>query len=293
MTRRTPPLRALWSARTWRTALIAFDRSNGWDRGAALAFYALLSAVPLLMLLVAVADLTWTASQVLGALAPVLRMLPPRAAGVVSELVRHALGHRGVPVWSATAVALVWSASSWFRAWSRLVEDLLDVPHPRGPLRRVGYGLRMVFTWIAALVGLAALLAAPDLLHPLVRLDWLDRAFATVWAALRWPVVLAALYLAAHALLRTGGRRRVMADGWLNPAAIVVVTAWIAATWGLRAALRLAPTGGWMYGALYGLVVVSVWCWLVNMGAVLGAVFEGVALRDGKRRTRARGVPSA
>lgn len=279
------------------------DRVTG--LAAEMAFFALLSLVPLVVALGA--SLGWL--EVLvgqdaldrtreGVLAALGTVFSAQAIGeVVRPLVEGLLEEqRGGVALSSVLVAL-WLASRVFTATIRALDLAYNVEERRGLV--VQRLLALVFALGAVLTASATLLLG--VLGPLLgtageiadRLG-LGELFASVWALARWPLVLAVAVGFFATVYRFGPNVR---NTWRQclPGAVLGVALWLLVSFGLRIYLATAgsPIGQFEAGAeaaallgVIGTVVAAIlWTYLTSVALLVGGEFNAVlAARAGARR---------
>ena len=194
--------------RTWH----AMEQHDTLNQAAVVAFYAMLSLVPLLSLALA-----------LGAAAGVVaevqhfshQLLPPEADAIVRDQVRAIEASRPTGLLSLSIVLLLWSASSLFVAVMDTTNAAYAVRDERPWWKKRLMAIVLTAAEAVLLVGASAsIMIWPDVSNWL-HLDWAGKTAATI---VQWLVVVAAL-LAAFALAYYFGPHINQTWEWITPGA--------------------------------------------------------------------------
>src|SRR4051794_18452632 len=255
------------------------------QHAAALSFYAGLSLVPVLLLVIGLLGLFGQEDTV----ADITRYLQQHGApGSVTEpvgaLVRSAVRASDGATTSALAISLVASlagASGWFASARRALNAVLRVDERRPIVHRKLADVAS--TAILVLLGFVILVlvflgggVADDLFHEI----GLDHA-GDVWRIARWPVALAAT-LGAYAFIyaiapdRSPRHYRV-----ITPGALVAVPLWLVVSYGFFWYVsHLADLRA--YGTFAAALVLLIWLYLTHAALLLGAELNAVTTdKDG------------
>ena len=280
MTHRLPA--ALWRA-SKRAVMAWFDHEPA-RRGAALAFYSLVSMAPLLLVVLSIAGLVWGGEALRGELFGQLRgLFGDTAAAALQALVQSVtlddaagwplvLGV-GATLFGATTVLAELQASVdelWFRPGQ---------PVPAGPHSAPWYGLvRARLRALAMIAGLAFLLLVSMALSAtlaLVQAGW------SAWVGdSGWTVLTEAVQQLLSLLLTTGvfalvyrvlPRQRLRrGDIWMGAAVTAVL---FSLGKGLIGWYLATTAGSSAYGAAASLVLVMLWVYWSAQVFLLGAAF--------------------
>jgi membrane protein len=263
--------------------------------GAEMAYYALVSIIPLVATIGAAMG---TLERVLGTaqvrqLEDVLvqsldRVFSPELTMTVMEpLVRGLLAEERTGFAIGGLLVTLWLAGGAFRAAIRALDDAYRVPERRGTLYQwaVAYGLTAGA--VAGLVILLALVVVGPLLgggHRIAAMLGLGPAFQLAWATARWLVVLVAAIAYMAWVYRIGPN---VQNAWRDcvPGAILAAVGTLLITIAFRAYLELAgpavPAVGDPGAAVQvvsqtiGAVLAAVlWIWLVSCAVLTGGVFN-------------------
>lgn len=261
------------------------------ERAAGLAFYALFSSIPIVVIAAAlfglvgdqdtVDSLTKSASDA-------------GASSSVADVVRSLLGTAiaGSPE-SASTVGLVglgtliYGASKSFTDAGRSLDRISGGRVVPRSLRKRATDL--VWTIVLILFGLLAaaiLFVTGDLLRVVLDAIGLDDVKSVVWEIARWPLI-AGVALLAVGLVRWAGPT---AGGGsfrpFRPGALMTVALWVAATAGYSVYLGTFARYNATYGTFSALVILMLWIWAACVAFLYGAELDRVLEQ---RRVDSRG----
>ncbi|GAB3996005.1 hypothetical protein GCM10029992_14810 [Glycomyces albus] len=252
-----------------------FGAENRSDAAAALTYYSVLSIFPAILVgtsIIGMLDEDATTELLDGA-----RDIVP-ADGF--EIVETAVGGLQRSPGAAGVLALVglagalWAASNWVAAFSRAL-DAVD-----GAARTRKWWtvliVRVVLTVIVgAMVAACAMVAATGgaLARQIGEAVGASGTAVTVWAWVKWPIVLV-LVVAIVALLYWLGPSERHGFGFRAPGAALAVALWLAAS--VLFGLYAANFGSYdkTYGTLGGVIVFLVWLWITNAVLLFGSEFN-------------------
>jgi len=253
------------------------DRITG--LAAEIAFYALLSIPPLLLVFlgalgyVAEAAGPETAQEwrdsIVDAASEVLT--PETVEDTVEPLVDSLLARGRADVLSIGAVLGLWSASRATKVVIAAVTIAYDQPRIRAVWRRRTLALGLtVGAVLSAVVLFPLLVAGPRLLERLGHAVGLGRASDEVAVAVYWPLVVLLALTALTTLFhlappfRTPWRRDV-------PGAVLALVIWIAGAIGVRAYSLWIVNSDTTYGPFAAPIVLLLWLYVTSLAVLLGA----------------------
>lgn len=263
----------------WR-ALVRFYDDQMQQHAAALSFYAMLSLVPVLLLVISLLGIFGEEQTV----TDITRYLtqhgaPESVTDPVQALVRSAVRASGQATTTALAVALIASlagASGWFASVRRALNAALHVDEDRPMVHRkiadvASTALLIVLAVVILVLVFVGGRVADDLFHAI----GLNHA-GDVWSIARWPAALAVTlcaYAFVYAFAPDADRRRYRV---FSPGALVAVPLWLVVSYGFfwyvshLANLRA-------YGTFASALVLLVWLYLTHAALLLGAELNAVA----------------
>ncbi|HZV04000.1 MAG TPA: YihY/virulence factor BrkB family protein [Gemmataceae bacterium] len=251
----------------------AMDRHDTLNQAAVVAFYAMLSLVPLLSLILAFAlgARTGVAEQV-NALSQ--RLMPEEASTkIIHDQLDKMQQATPVGLLSLSILILLWSASSLFLAIMDTTNAAYGVRDERPWWKRRLVAIVLTLAETVLLIGACLSIA----LWPHV-MGWLGMStLATALATLvQWIVVVIAL-LAAFALAYFFGPRVDQEWEWITPGSTLGVLVLIAASEGFRwYIVHFGSSYSETYGTLAGVVLMMLWLYLAALALLVGAEVNSV-----------------
>lgn len=270
--RRVHHTRAERRARSWevlkRVAVGVY--TDGFIHAGNLAYLALLSIFPFIIVAAAVTRLLGQSEGGLQTLQAMLQTMPPNVADVLEQPIRDVVDNRsGSLLWFGALVGL-WSAGSFIETIRDIIRRAYGVQTstPFWEYRLASTGL-IILSVLAIMISLSASVALSGIQRFIIaEIPGADEVVGLLVLMRLAPalVLFAALYLLFWAL--TPGRYR-SCPKW--PGA-----AFVAGWWILTAALLpevLAVLGGYdlTYGSLAGVAIALLFFFLVGFGVVIGA----------------------
>jgi len=245
------------------------------DWAAALTYYAILALLPALLVTVSVIGLANPDATT--ALIADITAFAPAESGEALRRPLEAATEQRTAVWllvGTGSVSAVWSACSYLAVFRRALHAMHHVQDNRPALRQAHI---IVASAIGLLVLLMTSAFALVLTVPLAR--WLGRRVGlphegeSLWAVLKWPVLLCLVACLIMVLFSTGPRSaRGIRRGL--PGGVLAAFLWLTAS--ALFALYATQIGSYsrLYGSLAGLVVFLIWVWFANLSLLAGAQFN-------------------
>jgi membrane protein len=275
-------------------AFIRFDADGMTHHAAALAYYAMLSLLPAMLLGVSLLGVFGKASLAREAAEYVTAH---GADAVTARAIRNVLSNvltkASSEVASATLVVSLLlalnGASGGFGAARRALNVVNRVDEARGIVHRKIMDL--TFTAVVLLlltIALIAVFLGGEVTKDLFGKIGLGDTAAAIWAIVRWPVALLAA-LTGYAIVYTySPDLQVRRFRLLTPGAVGGVVFWIAASIGLSIYVRNFPDYGAAYGTAGAAILLLLWLWLSANALLYGAELNAELDR---RRTAPTGPP--
>lgn len=264
--------RSDWSAAS-RSTLNEFrqDAMTAW--AAALTYYGVLSIFPGLLVLVSVLALLGQSENI-----DALTQVVPGPSGQLLGNAANQLRQAGS---TATVLAVIgvlvafWSASGYVSAFMQAANIIYDVPEGRPIWKRIP--VRLALTAFVGLILIAIvfiLVFTAGIAQRFGSFIGLSSVAVTVWAYVKWPVLVvlvgllfAVLYWMAPNVRR--GRFR-----WVTPGSALAVIGWLVLSALFSVYVATVASYGRTYGAISGVIVFLVWLWLSNLALLAGAEFD-------------------
>lgn len=255
-----------------KRARVEFRNDHLTDLAAGLTYYATLSVLPGLILLIALLGLLGPEStnQVIN---QAQAIAPGSTAELVTTLITQAQSSRtsaGIGAVLSLLIAL-WSASGYVAAFIRASNVVYDIGEGR-PIWKT-LPLRVGLTLFAVIMLLLSVLIVV-LSGPVAQQigDYLGAGDTTVllWNILKWPVLvvlvsalLAVLFWASPNVKQQGVR-------WVSPGGVIAVLLWLGASALFALYVTHFASYNKTYGSLAGIVIFLVWLWISNIAILLG-----------------------
>lgn len=250
------------------------------DQAAALTYYTVFSAFPMLIALISVLKLVGQSERVQPVIDEfVLRAVPDEQMGAtITEVVQGFLSSGGAGLGLVVGIVLaLWSASGYVGAFGRAANSLHKVEESRGFVKLKAQQLALT----TGLVLIMILVVVAFTAGPLV--SWIGRTigsdtgaqgFGTLWSWLRWPVIAVLLVLMVSSLFRfapdtTGRRVPLVSRGSL--AAILIA---LLAVVGFNVYVMGFGNYEKTYGALAGVIVALLLIWIVSIALLVGVLID-------------------
>jgi membrane protein len=267
------------AVRTWR----AIGQHETLDRAAVVAYYAMLSLVPLLGFTLAIAF--GGAAGVAGQIDDLAgRFLPPEAQALVRDQVHKIRTGSPVAVLSFSFVVLLWSASSMFVSVMDAANAAYGVRDRRPFWKRRAVAAVLTVIVVVLLIAASLSIVAWPTVMGWLGLGGVAAAAAT---AVQWVVVVVVL-LACFAAAYYFGPDVGQEWEWITPGSTFGVLVLIAASYGFRLYLHYGTSYSETYGALAGVVLLLLWLYLAALALLVGAEINCV-IENAAPHGRARG----
>lgn len=242
------------------------------DWGAALTFYAGISLIPALIILIAALGLV--GDSALDGLKDNLQSEDP---GPVRDFALSAVGEVTTSK-SSAGIALVvgiigtlWSASSFvggFLRASGVIHGRTE-RYPIWKLRPVQMALTFTVILSISVTALVVVVTGP-FAEQLAELVGLEDVAADAWDLAKWPLVVVFVMTVFAVLYWASPDVRGRGFQWLTPGGIIATTAWVVGSLGYAIYINSFSDYNALYGSLGAVVGFLVWLWLSNMAMLYG-----------------------
>lgn len=274
---------------TWPLVRDTIDRlrwADGFSHARATAFQVVLTIVPGMLVLVAVASrLHWESLS-----SAIIRSIESIAPGEASQVFRDAFdrGSRAGASsdWAAIAagsVALLVSGTTAFGQVERSANRIYGVEADRPSTEKYVHGFVMM---VSAGLFLGLYFGAIGLGSGWGPAD--DGAAHWWWAVGRWPLGALCLGVAITVIFRASPRRRQPAWSWLVSGTLLAIAGVVLVSLLLSGYLAASSSFGDTYGPLAGFLGLLLWSYLSCLAVYVGLAFAAQleAVRAGLRETR-------
>lgn len=253
-----------------KDAFLRFRYADGFSFARAMAFQIVLTVIPGMIFVVALAVRLGE-----GSLQSLLReSVTTLAPGPASEIFLRALeqgssaGRANLIAIVAGGLAALISGVAGMSQLQRGASRIYGVLGDRTTVRRYGLAAGLTLSAGVLLSGAFLLIVLGSNLVGALQGD-----VAEVWAWARWPIGVAALTLGLAGLFKLAPNRPQPAFSWLTLGSGVAVLGWLLVSLGLSIYLNASTTFGETYGPLAGFIGVMLWAQLSSI-----AIFYGLAV---------------
>lgn len=257
----------------WRTRVFTV--------AAALAFYFLLSLIPLLIVF---ASMLWylPATRVVSQLLSIMAaLIPAESVQLVQSAALSVLEPGHIKLLSFGILSYLWASTGGFAALIESLDIAYDVVHCRPWWRNRLQALLLTFTVGGlGLLSLLAIIAGPHFGHFLIAFFDVPKNFAHIWPVLRWVFTIVTTVAALELVYYLGPHARHSFWSTLPGAAIAVVV-WFLGSYGLSFYLSHLSDYNKTYGSLGAIIGLMLWLYISSLAMLIGAEFNAEL---GKRR---------
>jgi len=250
-----------------------FKHDNLTDLAAALTYYAVLSIVPGLIVLISLLGLLGpdTTNQVMN---QVQQLAPGSAADFVHTLITQAQANKGGAGIGAIlgVVVALWSASGYVAAFMRASNVIYGIGEGR-PIWKTAptrLGVTIVAVILLLLSAVIVVVSGP-VAKQIGDVLGVGDAAVLLWNIAKWPVLLILVSVLLAILFWASPNAKQGGVKWVSPGGAIAVVIWLM----ISALFAVYVTGfssyNKTYGSLAGVVIFLVWLWLTNIALLLGA----------------------
>lgn len=245
-------------------------RTQVFDVAAGLAFWSMMSMVPLLLTMTALLSLLHMPNLYPQLLSTMALLVPPDALALVERMVGNLLRpHTGML--SFGILSYIWSTTGGFTALIAALNIAYDVATPRSWIRDRLQALLLAFTSGGLLtISLLALVAGPDFAHLAGEVLPLPPALEKLWPVIRLGTVFVGFVVALELLYFLGPNLKQRFKSTL-PGAIFAIAMWFAGSAGLAFYLDHMSNYSRMYGGMGAILALMFWIYLMALATLIGA----------------------
>jgi membrane protein len=243
------------------------------DLAAALTYYAVLSIVPGLVVLISILGLLGpnTTAEVSD---QVQAIAPGSSAAFVHALITQAQANKGGAGLSAilgVAVAL-WSASGYVAAFMRASNVVYGIGEGRPIWKTVPIRLGVTVTAVILLVLSAVIVVVSGpVAHQVGNILGAGDTTVLIWNIAKWPVLLILVSVLLAILFWASPNAKQGGVKWVSPGGVIAVLIWLVISGLFAVYVSTFASYNKTYGSLAGVVIFLVWLWLSNLAILLGA----------------------
>jgi membrane protein len=263
--------------RRWReiralTFIVAREliRTSAFDVAAGLAFWSMMSLVPLLITIAALLSLLRLPGLVPQLLSVMAILVPAESLSMVEKMVGGLLApHRGML--SFGILSYIWSTTGGFTSLITALNVAYDVTKPRSWLRDRLQALILTSTSGGLLtVSLLALIAGPHFGHFIGEIFPIPAAFERMWPLIRLATIFVTFVVALELVYFLAPNMKQRFTSTL-PGAIVAIALWFTGSAGLAFYLNHLAHFSRMYGGMGAVIGLMFWLYLTALAILIGA----------------------
>src|SRR4051812_10981909 len=260
---------------SWREVLTRTIREawadNIFGMSAQLAYYFFFSLFPALLLLIAMASYFPVETLVGQVFTSMSGFAPPEALTIITDQITKITQAKPGGLLTFGVAAALWSSSSAMSAIINTLNSAYDVEEGR-PWWEVQLTALLLTVGVAVfiLVSFALVIIGPTMAEKTAVWLHFGPAFAWGWKILQWPFVFA-LASTGIALIYYFAPDAKQEWVWLTPGSLLATTLWLAATLGFKYYVVNISSYAATYGALGGVMVLMLWCYISGAVILVGA----------------------
>lgn len=245
-------------------------RTRVFDVAAGVAFWAMMSMIPLLMTVVALISLLPLPGLFAQLLAMLALLLPVDSLHMVEKMVGSLLMPHGA-VLSFGVLSYIWSTTGGFTSLITALNIAYDVKTERSWIRDRLQALLLTFTSGGLIsIALLTLLAGPHVVHFAGRLVAVPASLEHMWPVLRMGVVFVCFVLALELVYFLGPNMRQHFRSTLPGALFAMILAF-SGSYALAFYLDHMANYSRLYGGMGAVIGLMFWIYLVALATLIGA----------------------
>ena len=262
--------RASWWHAVKRTAMAAIDMEVSM-RCAGVAYYAFLSLFPAVATAILVFGLVTDLSFIEGRYSEVLEVLPDQAATLLNDQIIALLSNTNRSLGLGLLVSLSVALWTGTRGTNALVYAISRAHHEtreRSILGSIGLSLfTTAGVFAVVIISLIGLAVVPALTSALP----FDRFAELVALWLRWPILIAIIFVAVCVLYRVAPKRAKPRWRWVVPGALFATVAWLGASALFSLYVENFANYNATFGTLAAPVILLLWLYWSTLIFIIGA----------------------
>ena len=266
-----------WTETRTLTVVVAREliRTRVWTIAAALAFYFLLSMIPLLVVFSSGLKFLPIPNLFQQLLNMIANLVPAYAMRFVEEVVIGILRPGRVQLLSFGLLGYLWTASGGFTSLIEALDIAYDVPVSRPWWRDRMRALLLALTSGALVtISLVAYIVGPHFGHFLQQYVSTPLPVARLWPMLRLLITFLTFVAALELIYYLGPNARHTFVSTL-PGAVLAIAVWLLSSAGLSFYLNHFSNYNTTYGSMGAMVGLMVWFYLTGLAILLGAELNG------------------
>ena len=255
-----------------KRARVEFRNDHLTDLAAGLTYYAVLSVVPGLIVLVSLLGLMGpdATQQVVN---QANAIAPGSSAELIQTLIQQAQANqRGAGFGAVLGLAIaLWSASGYVAAFMRASNIVYDIGEGRPIWKTVPLRIGLtVFALVILLIGVLIVVLSGPVAEQIGDLLGLGETTVLVWNIVKWPILVVLISVLLAVLFWAAPNAKQQGIKWVSPGGVIAVLIWLGASALFALYVTHFASYNKTYGSLAGVVIFLVWLWLTNIAVLLG-----------------------
>ncbi len=256
-----------------KRARVEFRNDNLTTLAAALTYYAVLAAVPGLVVLFTA--LGWFGKNVTGRVVAQVNAVAPGSSGhFVQTLLSQAQSHKsgtGITAIIGLVIAL-WSASSYVNGFRQASNVIYGIGEGRPVWKTVPLRIAITAVAVALLVLCAVIVVVSgSIANEVGNAVGAGHTLVLLWNIAKWPILLVLVSILLAVLFWASPNAKQPGIRWVSPGGVIATLGWIAVSALFAVYVTNFSNYNKTYGALAGIVVFLIWLWLSNIALLMGA----------------------
>lgn len=250
-----------------------FRNNNLTTLAAALTYYAVLAAVPGLIVL-------FTALGLFGkkitnkVVAQVNSVAPSSTGHFVRTLLSQAQSHKtGTGVMAIVGIVIaLWSASSYVNGFRQASNVIYGIGEGR-PIWKTA-AIRVVVTIVAVVILTACaviVVVSGSIANEVGNAIGAGPVALVIWDIVKWPVLVVLVSVLLAVLFWVGPNAKQGGIKWISPGGVIATLVWAVVSAAFAVYVTNFSSYNKTYGALTGIIVFLIWLWLSNLALLFGA----------------------
>lgn len=249
-----------------------FKNDNLTTLAAALTYYAVLSVVPGLIVLISVLGLAGH-HAVVKVTSQVQALAPGSSATFIRSLItqaQHNKGGAGVTAIVGLVIAL-WSASSYVNAYRQSSNIIYGIGEGRPIWKTVPLRIGVtVLAVIVLVIGGAIVVISGPVANQIGNALGVGHAAVVAWGIAKWPILLILVAVLLAVLFWASPNAKQGGIKWLSPGGVLATLLWVVVSALFAVYVVHFSSYDRTYGPLAGVVIFLVWLWLTNVAVLVG-----------------------
>jgi membrane protein len=188
----------------------------------------------------------------------------------------------------------LWAASTGMEAITDALNTAYGVEETRPWWkRRLAAVLLTIALSVLIMAALALVIGGGRLADYLAALFGFGSAFMWAWKILQWPLALGSMLAAFALIYYFAPDLRDQDWKWITPGAVIGITLWLLASFGLKGYLHYFNSYSRTYGSVGAVIVLMLWLYLTGLAVLIGgevnAEIENVAAERGAPDAKKKG----